>query len=264
MGDNEAGPPLVPIDFSRQSVASAVLKNALGHPLVTIPAAVGIVASVATAVLGSPLVIGAIGLIAPIVFGVKYFLRYDAEAAKYLEAIRSVQRQLVAELPKRLRITLSEACSTRGLRQLDEMENSFGDLQYLLERKFSRSGMTLGRFLGTAEQVRVGALYQLQMILGQTKAIESIPDDLKSRLDGQDHNEETKRLIKERMGHREKVLKTIEDLHTNFEECLTRLSEITVEIASVGMGGDEEVKFESYLDQLQVLASQASEFRKET
>ena len=56
----------------------------------------------------------------------------------------------------------------------------------------------------------------------------------------------------------------IEHLHTDVEASLTRLSEISVRIANVGMGEDEEVKFESYLGELQALATQASTFHKET
>jgi hypothetical protein len=258
------GADLAPLDFSREAVARAVLKAAAENPLVTWPAAIGVIGTTAVLTGLAPWWVALLLLVGPGVLGAKYFLRYDAEAESYLKAMRDLQRQVVAELPARLGASLKEAGSERGLQQLDELEKSFADFQQLLQRKFSARGMTLGRFLGTAEQVRAGALYKLQMVLDQMKAVESIPDDLEAKLKRQGQNDESARLIQERINHRKEALEAIDHLHTDVEASLTRLSEISVRIANVGMGQDEEVKFESYLGELQALASQASVFHKET
>jgi hypothetical protein len=258
------GPDLAALDFSKEAVAKAVLRAAAENPLVTWPAAAGVVATTAALTGLAPWWVGLLLLVGPGIFGAKYFLRYDAEAESYLKAMRDLQRRVVAEMPARLRAALKEAGSERGLQQLDELEKSFADFQQLLQRKFSTRGMTLGRFLGSAEQVRAGALYKLQMVLDQMKAADSIPADLEEKLKRQPQNDQATRLIQERINHRKEALEAIEHLHTDVEASLTRLSEISVRIANVGMGEDEEVKFESYLGELQALASQASTFHKET
>ncbi len=260
----KGGTDLVALDFSKQAVAKAVLKAAAENPLVTWPAAIGVIGTTAALTGLAPWWVALLLLVGPGVFGAKYFLRYDAEAESYLKAMRDLQRRVVGEMPARLRAALKEAGSERGLQQLDELENSFADFQQLLQRKFSTRGMTLGRFLGSAEQVRAGALYKLEMVLDQMKAVESIPDDLEAKLKRQPQNDEAARLIQERINHRKQALAAIEQLHTDVEASLTRLSEISVRIANVGMGEDEEVKFEAYLGELQALASQASTFHKET
>jgi hypothetical protein len=260
----EGGDDLAPLDFSKQAVARAVLRAAAENPLVTWPAAVGVIGTTAALTGLAPWWLALLLLVGPGVLGAKYFLLYDGEAERYLKAMRDLQRRVVAEMPGRLRASLKEAGSQRGLQQLDELEKSFADFQQLLQRKFSTRGMTLGRFLGTAEQVRAGALYKLQMVLDQMQAVDSIPGDLEATLKRQGQSDESARLIEERINNRKAALAAIDHLHTDVEASLTRLSEISVRIANVGMGEEEEVKFESYLDELQALASQTSAFHKET
>jgi hypothetical protein len=260
----KAGDDLAPLDFSKQAVSKAVLRAAAENPLVTWPAAVGVIGTTAALAGLAPWWLALLLLVGPGVLGAKYFMFYDGEAERYLKAMRDLQRRVVAEMPARLRVSLKEAGSERGLQQLDELEKSFADFQQLLQRKFSTRGMTLGRFLGTAEQVRTGALYKLQMVLDQMKAVESIPDDLEAKLKRRGQSDESARLIQERIDNRKAALAAIDHLHTDVEASLTRLSEISVRIANVGMGEEEEVKFESYLGELQALASQAPAFRKET
>lgn len=252
----------ISLDFSKKAVSKAVLKNAVENPLVTWPIVVGAVGTVAILALGTSWLLALPLGIAASVFSVKYFLRYDAEAANYLRTIRDLQQQFIAEIPAHLERDLKTADSERGLAQLRELEHSFADFHVLLERKFLRNGMTLGRFLGTAEQVRAGALYKLQMVLDLMKAVESIPADLESHVEGRDKQSDEVRLICERIHHREEALETMERLHVDVEESLTRLSEISIRIANVGIEG-KEVEFESYLVELQALASQASTFLKE-
>lgn len=260
--EERRGTDFLSLDFSKKAVSKAVKRTAMENPLVTWSTVVGIIGTLATGVLGAPwffmLPLG----IGASVFGIKYFLQYDVEAANYLRVMRDLQQQFIAEIPAHLERDLKIADCERGLVQLSELEHSFADFQELLERKFSRNGMTLGRFLGTAEQVRAGALYKLQMVLDLMKAIESIPADLESHVEGRDKQSDEVRLICERIRHREEALETMERLHVDVEESLTRLSEISIRIANVGIEG-KEVEFESYLGELQALASQASTFLKE-
>lgn len=268
--EEPAGNALVAADFSKDAVSKAVLKAVASKWYVVLPAVIGVVGLTGlTAGAALPPILlyfltggAAVGGGA---FLVNYFGRYDENAHNYLETIRSVQRQFVAEVPKRLRSDLKAADCEKGLRQLEELEAQFEDFQHLLGRKFSTNGMTMGRFLGTAEQVRAGALYKLQMVLDQLKAVESIPADLGKKNRGHNQqNGDQAHFIDQRAKHREEALAAVERLHTDVEQSLTSLSEISVRIAKVGMGEDEGMRFESYLDELQALATQASTFHKET
>lgn len=262
MEQKKIGP--VSLDFSQKAVSKAVRKNAAENPFVTWPMVLGTIGTVAFVVLNAPwflmLPLG-IGLSA---FGIKYFLQYDAEAATYLNAMRDLQQKFIAEIPAHLEADLKQANCERGLMQLQELEQSFADFRELLERKFSSRGMTLGRFLGTAEQVRAGALFKLQMVLDLMKAIESIPADLENQIKDFDSQSAEVRLVCERVNHRKEALETMARLHIDVEECLTRLSEISIRLANVGMNEERGIEFESYLTELRTLASQASTFHKET
>jgi hypothetical protein len=258
------GDELVPLDFSKEAVARAVLRAAVENPLVTWPTALGVIGTTAALAGLAPWWAALLLLVGPGVLGTNYFFRYDTEAKKYLRAMHDLQRQVVAEIPGRLRAALKAAGSERGLQQLDELEKSFTDFQQLLQRKFTTQGMTLGRFLGAAEQVRAGALSKLQMVLDQMQAVDSIPGDLEAKLKREAPNSESARLIQERIDHRKEALAVIDRLHTDVEASLTRLSEISVRIANVGMGEDEEAQFEAYLGELQALAQQTSALHKET
>ena len=257
----------VAVDLSKSAIQKAVASRVAQNPALLYSAVIGALGLTAGMLFSIPIVaiVGGVGVVGGVGWGiVDYYFRYDANADGYVEAMRSLQRKFVAEMPDRLRTQLTKAGAERGLQQLDELESSFTDFQELLGRKFSQNGMALNRLLGTAEQVRAGALYKLQMVLDQLKAIESIPKDLDRRLKSRETNGDQARLIQERSHHRQEALDTIDHLYTDVEESLTRLTEISVRIANVGIGEDEGASFESYLDELKTLAAQASTFHKET
>ena len=157
MAANEPnGIVLATADFSKEAMEKAVLKSVASSPLVSIPAAIGVVgiAAFAAGAMLPPVLIAALmsGLgIGGGIFALNYWgPRYETNAHNYLETIRNIQRKFVAEMPKRLEADLKAAGSDRGLEQLQQLESQFDDFQELLQRKFSNSGMTMGRLLGTA------------------------------------------------------------------------------------------------------------------
>ncbi|MBI4068537.1 hypothetical protein HY413_04010 [Candidatus Kaiserbacteria bacterium] len=257
-----SGRALVPVDFSKEAVSKAVLAYAAKNPLVTLSFGAGFVGLTGILAAGWPIYFLLPFIVGAGAFGVNYGMRYDANARTYLEHLRKLQRDYVEGLPHRVRQDLEAAGSKRGVQQLDELEQTYDDFKELLERKFTSDGLTLSRFLGTAEQVRAGALLKLQLVADQLKAIESIPADLEKQLKGQKAGSESARLIEERITHRTEALTVIEELHTAVEASLTRLSELSVRTARVGMDEKSEA-FEACLADLQSLARQASAFKKE-
>ena len=255
------------VDFSKPAVEKAVLRRVGQSYLVTLPAALGAGGLVVALTAGLPVFLyPALGVLAlgAGTFVLNYFGRYDANASSYLEAVRESQRRFFADEPIRLRKALQAANCQRGLHQLDELEQSFNNFQILLQGKFSKNGMTLGRFLGTAEQVRAAALQKLQLVLDHMKAMESIPANLDHELKAYAPDSDTAHHIQERIDQRKQALVEIDKLHADIEASLTRISDISLRIAHVGMDEVEEGKFEAYLDELRGIAAQAQNFRKET
>lgn len=256
----------VPVDVSTGAVQKAVVSNTLQHPISLFPLAIGVPAVAAGWLFALPVVgVGGAGavLFALAAAVINYFIRYDVQAAGVLDRMRELQRRYVAEQPDRLRKSLAECDSNRGPGQLEELEQSYQDFIALLDRRFSHRGLSYNRFLAVTEQVRAAALAKLQMVVDNKKAIASIPEQgLTKQLARLPPKGEDARLIRERLDHRQAVLDTNNRLHTSVEETLTRISELTVQIAQIG-NGDSDVQFENYLEELQALALRASEFQKE-
>ena len=258
--------PAPAADLSARAVQRAVVANPLQNPVSLYPLVLGIGGGVAGWLFLSPIA-GAVGagvVLLSIASGIiNYCFRYDAQAAGYMDRMRALQRNYIAGLPDRLRASLAECGSTRGPRQLEELERSYKDFVALLDSRFSRRGLAYNRFLAVTEQVRAGALEKLQMVVDNKKAISSIPEEeLTRQLAKLPADSDDARLICERLEHRQAVLKTNDRLHTSVEETLTRISELTVQIAQIG-SGDSDVQFENYLEELQALASRAAGFHKE-
>src|SRR3989344_4323388 len=255
-----------PVDVSTGAVQKAVVSNTLQHPLSLFPLAGGIPAAAAGWLFALPVVgVGGAGavLFALVAGIINYFIRYDVQAAGVLDQMRELQRRYVAQQPDRLRKTLAECGSNRGPGQLEELERSYQDFVALLDRRFSHQGLSYNRFLVVTEQVRAAALAKLQMVVDNKRAIASIPErELAQQLARLPSKGEDARLICERLNHRQAVLDTNDRLHHSVEETLTRISELTVQIAQIG-NGDSEVQFENYLGELQALASRAAGFLKE-
>lgn len=253
-----------PVDFATEAapekVAQMILKDAGMNPLVTLSLGAGVVGGVAILALGTPFYVLLPLLIGGGAFAWKYWLRRGASTSAYLDRLRTAQRAYLEGLPVRVRADLEECGSKRGIGQLEQLEDAFTDFEALLKRKFSADGLTLSHFLGTAEQVRAGALMKLQMVTDQMKAIESIPEGLEREL--KEAKGKSAELIRERLGYRTRALDTVEQLHVEVEESLTSLSKLSLQIARVGMEEERGLR-ESQLIALRALAQQASEFRRE-
>lgn len=161
-----------------------------------------------------------------------------------------------------VRRQLEQIGEEQGIRQLDELQNSFRDFLELINRRFSDHGLSKGRFLGTVEQVRAGAITCLGAVCDYHLAIESIPDDLEHRVpDNETKAMRDNRL--ERVRHRKEAVETIQMLYHKVEEAVTHISKISMEVASMEIS-DTSDRQEMLLVELAELAEQTAHFKRET
>ncbi len=252
--------PLINADLSRKAINRAVSSQVFQSPL-TLFSLIGGVLGLCTGFLfsSSVFIYVGVGLLAFGLFGklFNYFFRRGALESSYIREIQEKQEEYLSKLPERLSVAFTEHGHENGLKQLNELEKSFIDFDNLLDRKFSSKGLTLGRFHASANQVRMSALAKLEIISDLLKSIESIPEDLAS------DDQEISEAKKARINHRSDALKDIEQYHHDIENCLTSISEISVEVARIGTNSDSDILFETQLESLDRLAKRASQFKKE-
>jgi uncharacterized coiled-coil DUF342 family protein len=254
------------VDVSTSAVKKAVRSEALQSPTTLYTTVLGVVGLSGGLVMTSPMlaIIGGGFLIFGLGKGIvdQTFLQSVYEK-KYLRDVREKQRKYLDELPGRLSKMFEESGESQGLKQLTELEASFEDFNVLLEKKFSAKGLTLGRFQTVSQQVRGVALEKLLMIVDLSKAIESIPAGLVRELEKLDKNDKSRNEIQERVNQRNEVLETISTLHRDVESCLTRISDISIQLAKVGQDEELNYKFEGLIDVLRNLSTQTKSLKKE-
>jgi hypothetical protein len=258
-------PPPPVASFSKEAIEKAVLKTALEEPITLYSSVLGTLGLMGGFVFTSPgvaltgggvLLLGVAGKI------INFFFRHDALEGNYLSNLRRKQQLYIAELPNRLKESLQEYDSEKGIRQIEELENSFDDFQEIIKGKFSTSGMTLERYLGIVEQLRIQALEKFEIIISLYKSVESIDVKTLERELKQSRNRETD-AIKQRLGHYERAQEEIDRLHDDIEQSLTAISELSLQIAQVGNDEDSETKFETTLETLRSIVQGAAQMKKE-
>src|SRR3989344_3614038 len=192
-----------PVDMSARAVHRPVLADTLQSPVSLYPLALGIGGGVAGWLFASPLfvLVGAGAALFSIGSGiVNYCSRYDTQATVYVDRMRRLQRDYIAGLPDRLRQSLAECGSSRGPRQLEELERSYKDFTDLLNSRFSRRGLAYNRFLAVTERVGAGALERLQVVVDNKRAVSSFPEqELASQRATLPAESDDARLIRERL-----------------------------------------------------------------
>jgi hypothetical protein len=168
-------------DLSPAAVSRAVLAVTAQKPYVLYPAAVGILGTAASLLLGaSPLFVvpavigGAVGLGS---WAVDYFLRRDHHASAYLRELQRSLSDRRARAARALETELREADFPEGLAQLERLEDKYRTFKELLDKKLDRNEITYGRYLGMAEQVFLSALDNLQRAVHTLGSVRAIDDD---------------------------------------------------------------------------------------
>jgi hypothetical protein len=163
-------------DFSKKAVTRAVLKTTLEHPLGLYLSGVGLLGWLALGVLGpsTPAVLAAIGgtTIGLGSWIVNFFFRGDWLAQQYIENVHRQMEEykqkiilnLVNDLEQWKRLPGAEDYVTQGIDQFHDIQEKIENFRDVLGKKLNSGEMTFSRYLGSAEQVYLSVLDNLEKI----------------------------------------------------------------------------------------------------
>ena len=268
-------------DFSRKATQKAVLTHTLQHPLTLFPVAIGVLGTIGILLFQAPvLAIGAAAGGFGIGVGswlVNYLFRNKTWANRYVEKLhKKIEEQKEAALLKIERDLLhsqtvkgTEAFAEQGAAQFKMIQDCFENLRSILGEKLNAGELTYSRYLGTAEQVYLSVLDNLQNIATLFKSIRTIDRDyledrvssLKAMKALSEADEQELETLEKRSRLREEQIKKIDMLLTHNEKALTELDQTTTSIAAVKTSqGRAKVDLESAMKELEELAKRSQKY----
>ena len=262
MARRGAGQP----DFSESSIARAVLRDTVSHPLSIYPSVLALLGALAAGLFGAsvPLVLGASGAAAVGLTSwlVNYFGRRHAFAGAYLaRAHARIERETARKL-EQLRQELGELGLPQGVDQLDMFDRKLQNLKAVLGRKLDAGELTYGRYLGIAEQVYLSAVDNLHEAALGLRAVHTIDLDyidqrLKQLGDRAEHAAERDALAARRDLYAEHRAAVAERLSQN-EAAMTQMDRTAAAIAGIKTApGRAHLDLETAMRELQQLAERA-------
>lgn len=278
------GPPSIG-DFSQKKTSKAVLTNTVTHPLTLYPLAVAILGGATIALLPSFAAAGAIAALGGATIGigswiVNFCFRGDTYATRYLERLHEQMAEYKAEKLRNIETELLHGKDIEGVsdyihqavEQFRMSQNKYQDLMEILEGKLNRGELTFGRYAGTAEQVYLAILDNLEDISMILKTLRGIDphyieyrmNELKKKqnghgLDQADQDEIAS--LNERISLRQEQLNKINELLTRNEEAVTDLDKTIVAISTMKIvKGRATMDMEEARLRLEEMASRAHEY----
>jgi hypothetical protein len=268
-------------DFSRKATQKAVLSNTLQHPLTLFPIAIGVLGTLGIVLFQAPvLAVGAalggfgIGVGSWIV---NYLVRNKTWANRYVESLhKKIEAQKSAALEKieqdlihSQTVKGTEQFAEQGTAQFKMIQDCFENLRSILGEKLNAGELTYSRYLGTAEQVYLSVLDNLQNIATLLKSIRTIDRDyIEDRMSSMKAlkkltaaDEQEMETLEKRAQLRDEQLKKIDTLLAHNEKALTELDQTTTSIASVQTSqGRAKVDLESAMKDLEELAKRSQRY----
>ncbi len=168
-----------------------------------------------------------------------------------------------------LEADLKEMGSTQGVTQLKFLREKFESLTDVLKRRLSAGELTYGRYLGTAEQVYLSAVDNLNDLTVSLKSVSSIhPGYINKRLkelgNSSEAPAEKKREIaslEKRLSLRDEQLKRVSELLAQNESAMTALDHTASAMAETRTGkGEANMDAEAAMAELEMLANRASKY----
>jgi len=260
------------VNFSKQAVNKAVLKNTLQHPSVLYPGALGILSLAAATVIGGiPLIAIGIGSgsLAGISWLTHFFARKETFANEYVQKLYNKIEAKRQNHTKKLAAILDQVESEQGLSQFERLKVKFDTFGELLRDKLDPHEITFSRYMGMAEQVYSGSLDNLYDIANILKGVKIIDHELiESRMmeleSNSDMTEKQMRefdTLKERLSLRDTQLEKIEHYFSQNEEAMTQIDQTIAAIAEMRTESERaSMDLESAMNRLSDLAKRAKQY----
>jgi hypothetical protein len=261
------------VNFSKQAVNKAVLKNTLQHPSVLYPATVGILSLAAATVLGATLPLIAVGIgggsIAGVSWLTNYFARKERFANEYVQKLYNDMEAKRLSHTTKLTEILQKVNTEQGLSQFERLKVKFDTFGELLKDKLDPQELTYSRYRGMAEQVYTGSLDNLYDIANILKGVNIIDhkhvesriaelENLKGLSDKQQRELAT---LNERLNLRQSQLEKVEHFFSQNEEAMTQIDQTIAAIAEMRTESERaSMDLESAMNRLSDLAKRAKQY----
>lgn len=208
-------------------------------------------------------------------FGIAYFLfnfflRYDVLSNKYFSKLREENEQEARETLQAIQHYLDNYDYGQGAEQVEKLQRKMESFEEVLKSRFEEGEMAFARYHKVAEQVFLNAIDNLQNMVVQLKAVQSIDIDYIRRRweeleritdenDGLDDSQwQESETLKERYELWEKHDKAVDDLLTLNEKAMTELDKFASRVATAKTDGrDVEADLEHAMENLTKLSDEA-------
>lgn len=259
--------------FSPSAIRRSVFAQTLQHPTVLYPAAAGVLGGVGALLLtASPLMTAtaiAGGGVALASWLVNYLGRREVFANRYLARAHgdlTAKRRAVLES---LEVELEAVRSAEGLKQLERFRNKMAAFEDVLARKFGRTELTFGRFLGIAEQVYLSGVDNLHAIALSLKTAATVDESyIEGRLRRLREDPATSPVeeqevasLEQQLELRRDRLRRVDEWLAMNEQALAQLDLSSVAVAEIKtQGGQAATDMESAMRELADIAARAQEY----
>jgi hypothetical protein len=274
--------PVAPssLSFSNTALRKAVLAKSTNHPLTLFPITIGLLATVAIAILG-PLAATLSTAVGAFTIGIgngiiNYFFRWDKHANAHLTELTKKMTDYRNWSKTEIKRVLLECESmggvgqyaARGRKQYDEINGKFALLREILAKKLNPGELTHIRYLGSAQQVYLNILDNLRDLVNHIKGIAAIGDnyrkDLK-RLEGIRNPSKTEKkqlaTLLERDALRRSQQDKVTELLTLNERALTKIDATIAAFAGTRTrGGEADVDIETAIAELASLSAKVQKY----
>jgi hypothetical protein len=266
-------------DFSKTAVTKAVLRTTLQHPVSLYGTGVGLLGWLALGVLGmsTPAAVAAIGgtTLGLGSWIVNFFLRGDTLAQNYIDTIQQemdaykqrVTLNLVRDLEKWKRLPGAEDYVEQACSQFQDIQDKIVNFRDVLGKKLNPREVTFSRYLGSAEQVYLSVLDNLDKMASILESISTIDvayveerlQALKKLKTPAPADEEERKTLIERRTLRDDKLQEVNVLLTENEQAITEIEKATVSLVAITRSR-AAVDMDTARKQLEELASRAKQY----
>lgn len=253
---------------SYNDLKKVLFKRSIGSALVTYPAALTILGSMAGSLFGFSAAIAGIvagtAVIAAGGFTAQYNFRRDSNmkliSSELTQQMENRRESLVKEIEQELdKINLPRAQS-----QLASFRLKFTTFVDVLDDRFSPTELTFMRYVNVAEQVYLSGIDNLRDAIISQKALSgSNIDDLRTRYETLNDSQKEKDILKKRIKNFEQTQTNIDQLFLINEEALSQIDDVTHKIAVTKVEkGMADSNTQSSMEELERLGSMLKKYAK--
>lgn len=267
--------------FSKEAIKKEVLRTSLESPMTLFATGIGILAGLASFLFDGGFLLNLVAM-AGIGLGVaswfvNFFFRKEILTNEYFKKLEQEFKKRNDEMLAAIKRGLGKEnfgrdisdFAEQGLDQFIRIQEKFKVLNEILDKKFNAGELTYRRFLGTAEQVYLSVLDNLDAVTTMLNSSSAIDlDYVEDRLDyfesksdkNEDDVKEMESLLERKKIKENQILKINKLLSVN-EQAMTKLDATSTSIATVKTKqGKASQDIEMTIQQLEQLAESAKKY----